>query len=40
MCRYTKAVSGERLGKYVPAATDTNAIIKELFFYVVCAEML
>jgi hypothetical protein len=35
---YTRAVSGERLGKHVPAETDMNATID--VFYVVRAEML
>jgi hypothetical protein len=29
---HTKAVSGQRLGKHIPAATDTNATIEELCF--------
>jgi hypothetical protein len=28
---YTKAVSWQRLGKHVPAATDTNTTIEEMF---------
>jgi hypothetical protein len=28
---YTRTVSGQQLGKHVLAATDTNAIIEELF---------
>jgi hypothetical protein len=32
---YTRAVSGQRLGKHVPAATDTNATMEMLCFYVV-----
>jgi hypothetical protein len=41
---YTRAVSGQRLGKHVPAATDTNATAVQQerndVFYVVRAEML
>jgi hypothetical protein len=33
-------ISGQQLGKYVPAATNTQATIKEWCFYVVRAEML
>jgi hypothetical protein len=29
---YTKAVSGQRPGKYILAATDTNATTEELCF--------
>jgi hypothetical protein len=29
---YTRAVSGQRLGKHVPAATGTNATVEELCF--------
>jgi hypothetical protein len=29
---YTSTVSGQRLGKHVPAATDMNATIEELCF--------
>jgi hypothetical protein len=32
MDMYTRVVSGQRLGKHVPSATDTNATIKELYF--------
>jgi hypothetical protein len=34
VCRagYTREVSGQRLGKHVPAATDTNATIEEPCF--------
>jgi hypothetical protein len=32
MGKYARAVSGQRLGKYVPAATDTNATIETLCF--------
>jgi hypothetical protein len=32
MGRYTRAVSGQRLGKHVPAATNTNGTIEELCF--------
>jgi hypothetical protein len=28
---YTRAVSGQRLGKHVAVATDTNATIEKLF---------
>jgi hypothetical protein len=34
------AVSGQQLGKHVPAAMDTNAAIEERCFYVVRAKML
>jgi hypothetical protein len=37
---YTRAISRQRLGKNVPAAADTNAVIEELYFYVVHAEIL
>jgi hypothetical protein len=37
--RITTAVSGQQLGKHVPAAIDTNATIEGVF-YVVCAEKL
>jgi hypothetical protein len=48
MGKYTRAVSRQRLGKDVPAATNTQAKIKILLgynngngvFYVVRAEML
>jgi hypothetical protein len=29
---YTRALSGQRLGKHVPEATDTNATIEEPCF--------
>jgi hypothetical protein len=29
---YSRAVSWQRLGKHVPAATDTNATIEQLCF--------
>jgi hypothetical protein len=29
---YTNADSGQRLGKHIPAATDTNATVEELCF--------
>jgi hypothetical protein len=29
---YIKAVSGQRLSKHVPAATDTEATMEELYF--------
>jgi hypothetical protein len=29
---YTRAASGQRLGKYVPVATDTNTTIEEVRF--------
>jgi hypothetical protein len=32
MGEYTMAVSGQRLGKHVPAATDTHAITEEWCF--------
>jgi hypothetical protein len=32
MGRYTRAISGHRLVKHVPAATDPNYIIEELCF--------
>jgi hypothetical protein len=32
MSGYARVVSGQRLGKHVPAATDTNATIEELCF--------
>jgi hypothetical protein len=42
--KYTRAVSGQRLGKHVPAATDTNATKvqqqRNYVLYVVRAEML
>jgi hypothetical protein len=41
---YTKAVSGQRLGKYLPAAKNGRATIEVLLetgrFYVVRAEVL
>jgi hypothetical protein len=40
---YTRAVSGQRLDKHVPAAIDTNVSIEEQWsgvFYMVRAEML
>jgi hypothetical protein len=30
MVGYTRAISGQRLSKHVPAATDTKATIEEL----------
>jgi hypothetical protein len=39
MDRYTRAVSGQWLSKHVPTATNTNATIEKLVFYVVRAEM-
>jgi hypothetical protein len=36
---YTRTVSGQRLGKHVPEATDTH-ITEESFIYMVRAEML
>jgi hypothetical protein len=32
MGSYTRAISGQRLGKHFPAATDTNATIEEWGF--------
>jgi hypothetical protein len=32
MGAYTSAVSGQRLGQHVPAASDTNITIEELYF--------
>jgi hypothetical protein len=32
MDRYTRVISGQRLGKHVPVAKDTNVTIQELHF--------
>jgi hypothetical protein len=40
MGEYSKPVSGQRLGKHVPAATDTHATEETVCFCVVRAEML
>jgi hypothetical protein len=44
MGEYTRAVSGQRLGKHIPAATNRRATIETLLetgcFYVVRAEEL
>jgi hypothetical protein len=40
MDRYIRAVSGYWLSKHVPTATDMNAIIEQLVFYMVRAKML
>jgi hypothetical protein len=37
---YSRPVSGQRLGKHVPAATDTHATEETGCLCVVCAEML
>jgi hypothetical protein len=29
---YTRAISGQRLGKHIPTTTDVNATIEELCF--------
>jgi hypothetical protein len=39
--RISRAVSGQRLGKHDPAATDTNATIEDLcFLYGLCSDFI